>query len=134
MRPAQRTDARAQPGRILVVDDSRDNLEILATRLRFRGYAVETAASGEEALARVAENPPDLILLDIMMPEMDGLEVTRRLRSAESTQAIPIIAITAMQGARELALEAGANDVMAKPIDIRSLLVLVRDRLAPEVP
>ncbi len=126
--------AAQDTARILVAEDHHDSREALRILLESAGYDVAVFGDGRAALDHALVDPPDLILLDIMMPEMDGLEVTRRLRSAESTQAIPIIAITAMQGARELALEAGANDVMAKPIDIRSLLVLVRDRLAPEVP
>ncbi len=131
MRPAQRTDARAQPGRILVVDDSRDNLEVLATRLRFRGYIVDTATSGEEALARVAEEPPDLILLDVMMPGLDGYEVARRIRSNPELPFIPIILVTARDSTQDkiAGLDAGADDYLTKPINYPELEARVRAML-----
>jgi two-component system cell cycle response regulator len=123
--------ARAPTERILVVDDSRDNLEILATRLRFRGYAVETAASGEEALARVAENPPDLILLDIMMPGIDGYEVARRIKGDPTLPFIPIILLTARDTTQDKVegLDAGADDYLTKPINFPELEARVRSML-----
>lgn len=124
--------AARDTARILVAEDHLDSREALRILLESAGYDVDVVADGQAALDHALVDPPDLILLDVMMPEMDGLEVARRLRSAGPTQTVPIIAITAMHGARELALAAGIDDVMAKPIDIRSLLDLVRDRLAPE--
>ncbi|HEX6940446.1 MAG TPA: response regulator [Longimicrobiales bacterium] len=127
-----RQAARGSP-RILVAEDHHDSREALRILLESAGYHVAVAMDGRAALDQALVDPPDLILLDVMMPELDGLEVTRRLRSSETTQAVPIIAITAMQGAQELALEAGADEVMTKPVDIRSLLVKLRDWLTPEV-
>src|SRR4051812_173715 len=85
----------ARPGKILVVDDNRDNIEIMATRLRFRGYDVEEASHGEEALRKVRETCPDLILLDVMLPDIDGYEISRRLKGDDALPYIPIILVTA---------------------------------------
>lgn len=131
MNPAVQKEAGAPQGRILVVDDSRDNLEILSTRLRFRGYSVDTATTGEEALERVAESPPDLILLDIMMPGLDGYEVARRIRSDPELPFIPIILITARDSTQDkvAGLDAGANDYLTKPINFPELEARVRSML-----
>lgn len=82
-------------------------------------------------MAAALNEVPDLILMDVMMPELDGLEVTRRLRRHQSTSRIPIIAVTAMEGAKDLAIQAGANDFLAKPIDTRALLHKINGLLAP---
>ncbi len=131
MVPALQQVADASHGRILVVDDSRDNLEILSTRLRFRGYLVDTATSGEEALARVAESPPDLILLDVMMPGLDGYEVARRIRADPKLPFIPIILVTARDSTQDKVegLDAGANDYLTKPINFPELEARVRSML-----
>lgn len=131
MKSVARTESRAQPGRILVVDDNLDNLEVLATRLRFRGYTVDTATSGEEALARVAENPPDLILLDVMMPGLDGYEVARRIRADPNLPFIPIILVTARDSTQDkvAGLDAGADDYLTKPINYPELEARVRAML-----
>jgi len=84
-----------QGERILVVDDHEDNLEILRARLSSRGYVVDTARNGLEALAKVHANPPHLILLDVMMPQMDGYEVARRIKNDPTLPFIPIILVTA---------------------------------------
>src|SRR6185295_8116702 len=83
------------PARILVVDDVADNVEILRMRLTALGYDVVEANDGEEALAKVAADPPDLILLDVMMPKIDGFEVVRRLKADTSLPFIPVIMVTA---------------------------------------
>lgn len=131
MRSVTRTESRPQSGRILVVDDNLDNLEVLATRLRFRGYTVETATSGEEALARVAEDPPDLILLDVMMPGLDGYEVARRIRADPNLPFIPIILVTARDSTQDkvAGLDAGADDYLTKPINYPELEARVRAML-----
>jgi two-component system, sensor histidine kinase and response regulator len=121
------------PARILVAEDHRDSREALQILLESAGYDVEVAVDGRHALASALSEPPDLILMDIMMPEMDGFEVTRRLRRNGPTESVPIIAVTAMHGATELALEAGVDEVVAKPINIRALLSTVRTWLGPEL-
>ncbi len=93
------------------------------------GFHVLVAVDGRQAVDVALEHTPDLILMDIMMPEMDGFEATRQLRQHATTARIPIIAVTAMEGAQRLALQAGANDYVRKPIDIRGLIAKVHDWL-----
>ncbi|MFI5231360.1 MAG: sensor histidine kinase [Gemmatimonadales bacterium] len=120
-----------RPGRILVVDDERQNRALLEVMLAPEGFDVQTAASGEDALALVAQQPPDLILLDIMMPGMDGYEVARRVKGAPSTRNIPIIMVTAHgdRAARMRGLGAGAEDFLSKPVDRAELSVRVKNLL-----
>ncbi len=120
-----------QPPLILVVDDNEANVDILATRLGVQGYAVITASDGEEALQRARAERPDLILLDIMMPKLDGLEVTRRLRAEASLPFIPIILVTAKAEIGDVVagLDAGADEYLTKPIDQASLVARVRSIL-----
>ena len=101
--------------KILVVDDEPRNVKILQIHLNARGYAVYTAADGLQALDIVEKEMPDLILLDINMPRMDGFEVVKRIRSNETTEFIPIVMITALRDTREnriKSIEAGADDFM----------------------
>jgi two-component system, cell cycle response regulator len=116
---------------ILVVDDNPDNLEIISTRLRFRGYDVAVAERGEEAIAKVHEVDPDLILLDIMMPDMDGYEVARRIRRKKDLAYIPIIVVTARDSTEDkvTGLDAGADDYLTKPINFPELEARVRSML-----
>jgi len=116
----------SDPGTILVVDDLPQNVRLLEAVLVPRGYTVVAATSGREALERVASDPPDLILLDIVMPEMDGYEVCRTLRANPATSFLPIVMITA-SGEQEkvVAIESGADDFIAKPFDHAELLARV---------
>lgn len=115
--PAERSSAR-----ILVAEDHLDSRDALRALLEAFGYSVVIATNGQEAVDLALAEEPDLILMDIMMPVLDGFEATRHLRRQPPTSHIPIIAVTAMEGAQELALHAGADDYVRKPIDIRTLL------------
>ncbi len=122
------TDLQA---RILVVDDKLANRLVLEGMLRPEGFFLESAASGPEALAMVAEHAPDLILLDVLMPGMDGYQVVGAIKANPATRNIPIIIITALddRAARMLGLNAGAEDFLAKPVDRAELCVRVRNLL-----
>lgn len=118
-------------GKILVVDDQPINIKLLQRKLEREGFIVETATTGVECLDAVADNPPDLILLDVMMPEMDGIETCQRLKEAPETEDIPIIFITA-KSSKEGKLEglgAGASDYITKPIDLDETLARVKTQL-----
>ncbi|MBK1732565.1 response regulator [Thiococcus pfennigii] len=117
------TPARARPPRVLIVDDNEGNLEMLAVYLRTKGCEVVTAGSGETAIAEARERFPDVILMDVQMPGMDGLETTRRLRRDRDLRRTPIVALTAlaMPGDREQCLEAGMDDYLTKPIGLKEL-------------
>jgi DNA-binding response OmpR family regulator len=119
------------PPRILVVDDNPDNLEILGTRLARQGYEIATARDGEEALAMVRAAPPDLILLDIMMPGLGGIEVCRRIKSDPSLPFVPVVMITARGDSRDIVagLEAGGDEYLAKPVDAAALVARVKSML-----
>lgn len=117
---------------ILVAEDHLDSLEAIRTLLEAFGYRVLTAVNGRQAVDVARARRPDLILMDIMMPELDGFEATRELRRSDGTRRIPIIAVTAMEGAHRLSLQAGADDFVPKPINIRSLLAKVREWLERE--
>jgi CheY-like chemotaxis protein len=108
---------------ILIVDDHPTNTKLLAFLLSSKGYEVRTAASADEALAALADWKPRLILMDIQLPGMDGLTLTRQLKADPATSDIPIIAATAyaMKGDEERALEAGCSGYITKPIDTRAL-------------
>jgi two-component system, cell cycle response regulator len=117
--------------RILVVDDHPDNVEIIEARLASRGFTVETASNGQEALDRVYENPPHLILLDVMMPLIDGYEVSRRIKNDAKLPFIPIILVTARDSTEDKVegLDAGAEDYLTKPINFPELEARVRSML-----
>jgi DNA-binding response OmpR family regulator len=116
---------------ILVVDDEPDNRELLEIILASEGFRVVAAASGAEALAIVGRDPPDLIVLDVMMPGMSGYEVTAKIRANPATSRIPILIFSAVSdaNARMLGLSAGADDYLAKPVEYADLVKRVRDLL-----
>jgi adenylate cyclase len=114
-------------GLVLVVDDEEKNRMLLRDALEVRGYHVEEAEDGLQALQMIAARPPDVILLDLMMPKMDGYEVCRRLRRELKTAHLPILMITALaeRGDRLLGIQVGANDFLNKPIDVQDVILRV---------
>jgi len=117
---------RFKPFRILVVDDISDNLLLLQTVLESEGYEVDTADNGSEALTKVEAAPPDLILMDVMMPGMNGYEVTQEIRQNRNVPFIPILMVSAHVNADDVqGLAAGANDFIRKPIKIDQLLTRI---------
>jgi phosphate regulon transcriptional regulator PhoB len=116
------------PSRVLIVEDEPDIRELVVHHLKREGYQVSTAASGEEALRQVHASLPDLVLLDLMMPAMDGLEVCRRLRQDPGTATLPIVMLTAKgdEVDRVIGLEIGADDYVVKPFSPKELLARVR--------
>src|SRR5690242_5715060 len=108
-----------EPPLIPAVDDTPQNLNVIRRRSQTHGYEVATAGDGEEALARVGELEPDLILLDVMMPKLDGIEVVRRLKADPEHRHIPVILVTAKSDPCDVieGLDAGGDDYLTKPID-----------------
>lgn len=121
----------SSPARILVVDDIPDNVEVLRARLESQGYEVLTAGDGEAALQMARSALPDLVLLDIMMPRLDGIEVTKRLKADPSLPFMPIILLTAKAGTSDVVagLDSGGDDYLTKPIDHAALMARVRSML-----
>jgi CheY-like chemotaxis protein len=117
--------------RILVVDDNLINLKLASEMMECEGYQVDRASNAESALAAIALNLPNLVLMDLALPGMDGLALTRHLRSQESTRHIPVVALTAfaMKRDEERAMEAGCDAYIVKPIDTRKLPALLAEIL-----
>ena len=120
-------EARENPIKVLVVDDERNILDIIRFNLEVEGYEVITSRDGEEALRMVHELKPDIILCDIMMPEVDGLEVCRRLKADGRTNQIPVVMLSARTQAQDkvASIEAGADDFITKPFDFSDLVARI---------
>src|ERR1700752_4547858 len=120
-----------EPPLILVVDDVPDNVDILQMRLESQGYEVSTAGDGVEALEKTRELLPDLVLLDIMMPKMDGIDALKRLKADPALPFIPVILVTAKADASDViaGLESGGDDYLTKPVDHAALSARVRAML-----
>lgn len=119
--------------RILVIDDSAANLKLLRVLLLTEGFRVSTATNAAEALALVESELPDLVLTDVQLPDLNGLELARRLKSDPRSAAVPVVAVTAyaMSGDKERAMSAGCDAYVSKPIDTRALPGLLRSLLKP---
>jgi two-component system cell cycle response regulator DivK len=120
--------------KILYIEDNDDNVYVARTRLTRAGYTVLVASNGEEGVAMAAAERPNLILMDLSLPVLDGWEAARRIKATPETAAIPIIALSAhaMAGDREKALAAGCDDYDSKPIDLARLLGKIRALLPAE--
>ncbi|MBD1841136.1 response regulator [Coleofasciculus sp. FACHB-64] len=122
--------SQSQAKRILLVDDLEDNVSLLEEILAEEGYEIDSARNGKSALAKIEASPPDLVLMDAMMPGMDGYEVTRRIRENPQLPFIPILMITASESANiPQGLELGANDFIRKPIDFEELMARIKASL-----
>lgn len=129
--PASPCPSAQSPRTILLVEDNEDNIVTLSDYLLVKGYRVVVARNGVEALNRARDTSPGLILMDIQMPEMDGLEAMRHIRADAQLSAVPIVALTAlaMAGDHERCLEAGANDYLSKPISLKSMVMTIETYL-----
>jgi len=118
----------AMATRILIVEDDPDIAELVARYLDKAGFITERMASGREALQTITERPPDLVVLDLMLPHLDGLEVCRLLRAHDATSGVPVIMLTARgeESERIVGLELGADDYLPKPFNPRELLARIR--------
>jgi CheY-like chemotaxis protein len=117
--------------RILIVEDNVENWDMLSRRLQRRGYEVVIAGDGQQAIDMVRSEAPDLILMDMNLPVMDGWEATRRIKADPQTRALPIIAVTAhgMSGDREKVLEVGCDEHHTKPVELTKLLAQIETAL-----
>ena len=129
MTRATSTVIAGQSGYLLVVDDEEQNRELLRDLLEARGHKVTEAENGKRALQMVIKDPPDVILLDVLMPEMDGFEVCHRLKANEDTAPIPVIMVTSLTERKDrlAGIEAGATDFISKPIDSQEVILRVRN-------
>ena len=119
-----------RPATILLAEDHADSREALRSLLEAFGYEVVLARNGQEAVDQALCTRPALVLMDVMMPEVDGLEATRRLRASGEFEQTPIVALTAMEGAARLTRDAGCDDTIGKPVEIRRLMTKISDWLA----
>jgi CheY-like chemotaxis protein len=117
--------------KILLVEDNEMNRDMLSRRLERRGYEVIVAVDGEEGVALAKVDAPDVVLMDLSLPGIDGWEATRQLKAADETRAIPVLALTAhaMAGDRDKALEAGCDDFDTKPVDLPRLVAKIEGLL-----
>lgn len=117
--------------RILLAEDNVDNREMLTRRLERKGFEVVCAVDGKEAVERAADSLPDLILMDVSMPIMSGIEATKAIRASAENRHVPIIALTAhaMEGDRQKCIEAGCNEFATKPVDFKHLISLIEKHL-----
>ncbi len=123
--PADALDGVRAP-LVLIAEDHEDSRDALRTLLDAFGYRVVEASNGRQAVERALAERPDLILMDMMMPHVDGFQATREIRAVEGLRGVPIVALTAMEGARERVLQAGCDDMVPKPLDVRAFLDKVR--------
>jgi DNA-binding response OmpR family regulator len=125
---ARALDEPARPPTILVADDETDLRELVAYRLTRAGYRVVEARDGEEALRLALAQPPELVVSDVMMPKLDGYDLTRRLRAEEATRRLPVILLTSRAQEADVAraLDAGADGYLTKPFNPEELLAVVR--------
>jgi CheY-like chemotaxis protein len=122
--------------KILIVEDNEDNRDSLTRRLQRRGFEIVTASDGKAGLAMAQSEKPDLVLMDMNMPELDGWEATRQLKAAPATRNLPVVALTAhaMSGDRARALEAGCADYHTKPVEFPKLLAQIEALLQNKAP
>jgi CheY-like chemotaxis protein len=125
--------APSNGSKILIVEDHRDSREAMRALFEAFGYQVVEATNGREGVEAADRERPHLILMDLMMPELDGLAASRHIRAISGMERTPIIAVSAMEDIRELALQAGMSDYVRKPVDIRRLLNKVSGLLEPTV-
>jgi two-component system alkaline phosphatase synthesis response regulator PhoP len=114
--------------KILIIEDEKPITELLEYNLKQNGYFVEIAHDGEEGLQKILDNQPDLVILDLMLPKMDGMEICRRVKGNSNTQAIPIVMLTAKTDEvdRIVGLEMGADDYVTKPFSVRELILRIK--------
>ena len=119
---------------ILVVDDAADNVAMISLALQQQGYRVVTAANGEDAITVAEQTQPNLILMDINLPELDGLGATRRILENETLHDVPVVVVTAFgtEGFQRAAYDAGASGYITKPIDLDRMNILIARLLSPE--
>jgi two-component system cell cycle response regulator len=123
---------KTEPGVVLVVDDEDSNRRLLQTLLQKQGHTVCLAATGREALSRLEQDKPDVILMDVLMPEMDGYEACRRIKENPATAHLPVLVLTSLtdRAARIRSIAAGADDFLTRPLDQEEIQLRVRNAIA----